>query len=69
MKLLKLKDVIAITSLSKASVYRQMNAGTFPKPIVTGPRSVAWIDHEIYEWIESKTRLRDSRRCELISDV
>lgn len=30
MKLLKLKDVMAMTSLSKASVYRQMNDGKFP---------------------------------------
>ncbi|MBX9566752.1 AlpA family phage regulatory protein [Aeromonas hydrophila] len=37
MKLLKLKDVIAMTSLSKASVYRQMNAGTFPLPCIFRP--------------------------------
>ncbi|MGU5712768.1 helix-turn-helix transcriptional regulator [Aeromonas caviae] len=58
MKLLKLKDVIAMTSLSKASVYRQMNAGTFPLPIRIGPRSVSWILSEIEEWIESKKSLR-----------
>lgn len=58
MKLLKLKDIIVMTSLSKASVYRQMNAGTFPLPIRIGPRSVSWILSEIEEWIESKKALR-----------
>ncbi len=58
MKLIKLKDVIAMTSLSKASVYRQMNTGTFPLPIRIGPRSVSWILSEIEEWIESKKFFR-----------
>jgi len=43
MKLLKLKDIIAMTSLSKASVYRQMKDGKFPASVKIGPRSVAWV--------------------------
>lgn len=58
MKLLKLKDVIAMTAQSKASIYRQMKAGTFPDPIRLGPRAVAWVLSEIEEWIESKKSLR-----------
>ncbi|MEH8124075.1 AlpA family transcriptional regulator [Aeromonas veronii] len=58
MKLLKLKDVISMTSLSKASIYRQVNAGTFPAPVRTGPRSVAWVVSEIESWIEEKRNLR-----------
>ncbi|AGM42904.1 helix-turn-helix transcriptional regulator [Aeromonas dhakensis] len=58
MKLLKLKDVIAMTSLSKASVYRQMNDGKFPASVKIGPRSVAWVSSEIELWIEEKRNLR-----------
>ena len=58
MKLLKLKDVIAMTSLSKASVYRQMNDGEFPASVKIGPRSVAWVSTEIESWIEEKRKLR-----------
>ncbi|MCH7347788.1 AlpA family transcriptional regulator [Aeromonas sp. MR7] len=58
MKLLKLKDVIAMTSLSKASVYRQMNDGTFPASVKIGPISVAWVGSEIELWIEEKRNLR-----------
>lgn len=54
MRLLKLKDVIDMTSLSKASIYRQVNAGTFPMPIRLGPRAVAWIQSELEAWIEGK---------------
>ncbi|MBP8038541.1 MAG: AlpA family transcriptional regulator [Prevotella sp.] len=58
MKLLKLKDVMAMTALSKPSIYRQLKAGTFPVPIRLGPRAVAWILSEIEEWVESKKSLR-----------
>ena len=58
MKLLKLKDVIAMTSLSKASVYRQMKDGKFPASVKIGPRSVAWVSSEIESWIEEKINLR-----------
>ncbi|WP_082970001.1 MULTISPECIES: helix-turn-helix transcriptional regulator [Aeromonas] len=58
MKLLKLKAVIAMTSLSKASVYRQMKAGKFPASVNVGPRSVAWVSSEIESWIEGKINLR-----------
>lgn len=60
MKLLKLKIVISMTSLSKASIYRQVNAGTFPAPIRIGPRSVAWLVSEIESWIEERRNLRGS---------
>ncbi len=58
MKLLKLKDVIAMTSLSKSSVYRQVKARTFPIPIRLGPRAVAWDRSEIEAFIEERKALR-----------
>lgn len=58
MKLLKLKDVMATTSLSKASIYRQMKAGTFPASVAIGPRAVAWDSREIEEWYEERKALR-----------
>lgn len=58
MKLIKLKDVIAMTSLSKASIYRQIKAGIFPRPIKVGQRAVAWVLDEIDSWLESKKALR-----------
>jgi prophage regulatory protein len=31
-----------------------MDAGTFPKPIKLSERAVAWVDHEVQEWLESR---------------
>lgn len=60
MKLLKLKGVIEMTSLSKASIYRQVKAGIFPDPIRIGPRAVAWVVSEVESWIEDKKSQRGS---------
>lgn len=58
MKLIKLKDVTEMTTLSKATIYRLMKQGTFPGPIHLGSKSVAWKQSEIIEWIESKASAR-----------
>ncbi|WP_223953842.1 helix-turn-helix transcriptional regulator [Aeromonas caviae] len=42
MKLIKLKDVTEMTTLSKATIYRLIKQGSFPRQISLGPRAVAW---------------------------
>ena len=52
--LIKLSVVMAMTGLSKSSIYAMMQAGSFPKTIHIGVRGVAWIEGEIQHWIEEK---------------
>ena len=54
-KLLSLKGVLEITSLSKSSVYRFIRAGQFPKPQRISVGRVAWRDDVISQWVESNT--------------
>lgn len=58
-RLLRLSDVLEITCLSKSSIYKYINAGTFPKSIFLGERSVAWISSEVYQWIDDRVKQRD----------
>ena len=58
-RLLRLSEVREITRLSKSSVYIYMNAGTFPKSISLGSRSVAWLESEIHQWIANRINQRD----------
>lgn len=53
-KLLRLPQVSAITGLSKSSIYSKVAEGDFPKQISLGPRTVAWLDSDIENWINSK---------------
>ena len=51
-RFLKLREVADIASLSKATVYRLMERGEFPKHVKQG-RSSRWSSAEIHEYIES----------------
>jgi len=59
MRLIKLKEVTALTSLARATVYKYIAAGTFPKQVSLGANCVAWIEEEVLEWIEAKIAERD----------
>ncbi|MDR2884319.1 MAG: AlpA family transcriptional regulator [Deferribacteraceae bacterium] len=60
MRILKLPEVIAITALSRSSIYAKAKDGTFPMPVKLSERSVGWLEHEIVEWLEK--RVSESRR-------
>lgn len=64
--LLTRRQVEAKCGMSRTSIYRRMEAGTFPRPIKdpdTG--AVRWLAHEIDAWILPRIQDRDSRmgRC------
>ncbi len=59
MKLLRIKDVSALTSLARATIYKYMSEGVFPKQVSLGANCVAWVESEVLEWVEAKIALRD----------
>lgn len=48
---IKLPAVKERTSLSTSEIYRRIEAGAFPTQIKLGAKSVAWLEHEINDWI------------------
>ncbi|MGB0938835.1 MAG: AlpA family transcriptional regulator [Colwellia sp.] len=58
MRLIKLKEVMAKTSLGHSSIYKFISEGTFPKQVSLGAKSVAWVESEVDDWIENKVRGR-----------
>ena len=40
------------TSLDITTIYRKMQAGTFPQPVRVGKRRVAWRESDIAAWQE-----------------
>lgn len=59
MKLLKIKDVSALTSLARATIYKYISEGGFPKQVSLGANCVAWVESEVLEWVEAKIAQRD----------
>ncbi|PPU28667.1 helix-turn-helix transcriptional regulator [Xanthomonas arboricola] len=54
LRLLPIKDVRAKVGLSPATIYRQMQAGKFPKPHKVCSRSL-WLSTQLDEWIINQT--------------
>lgn len=54
LKMLRRKQVEAITGLSRSSIYSKMETGTFPKQIKLGERAVGWLGDEIQAWLASR---------------
>jgi prophage regulatory protein len=54
MRILRKKEVLHITGLSKSTIYAKIKEGTFPKQIILSVRSVGWFEHEIQDWLKSR---------------
>ena len=57
-QILRLRDVVALTRISRSRIYVLMNSETeqFPKPIRLGARSVGWWRSEVEAWLASRRR-------------
>ena len=53
-RILRLTEVSLLIRLSKASIYRMINSGVFPRPIKLGERAVGWRRKDIDEWLDSR---------------
>lgn len=54
-RLIRLPEVIQITSLSRAKIYRLIAAGTFPKQHRLSHKVAAWKETEVDQWIREIT--------------
>jgi prophage regulatory protein len=57
-RILRRSDVEAITGLSRATLYRRLAAGTFPKQFALGGSAVGWLEAEVTTWIEERAATR-----------
>ena len=59
MRIIRLKEVIDSTGLSRSTLYKYIGEGTFPKPVSLGDRCVGWVDNEVHDWILARIEERD----------
>ena len=52
--ILRRPDVEAVTGLSRSTIYKWMDEGSFPKPVKLGPRAVGWREADINDWLETR---------------
>ena len=54
-KFFRRPDVESLTGLSRASIYRLMDDGEFPRPVRVGKRAVAWREADLELWANKLT--------------
>ena len=54
---LRLPKVKQLTGFGLSQIYHLIKQGKFPKQIHIGPKSVAWLDSEVSEWMKERIRL------------
>ena len=52
-RFLRLNAVLDKTGLSRSTLYRKIEEGTFPKQITIGARCMAWLETDIEEWMRN----------------
>ncbi|PZQ78088.1 MAG: AlpA family transcriptional regulator [Variovorax paradoxus] len=48
----RMTDVVRITALSRATVYRRIADGKFPPPVHLGGRACGWSPETLQAWID-----------------
>lgn len=59
--LMRRPKVLALTGWSKSTLANRVADNEFPSPVPTGPRTVAWVEAEVFAWIEARIVERDTR--------
>jgi prophage regulatory protein len=57
-KLIRLKEVKEMTTLSQATIYRLVAKGSFPKQVVIGDRAAVWIEDEVVDFLNQRIAAR-----------
>jgi len=52
--ILRFKDVLERTGLSRATIYAQMKSGLFPQSFKLGLRAAGWHEADVQSWINSR---------------
>lgn len=59
--LMRLPEVLTISGMSKATVYRYIKNGLFPASVPLGNGAVGWRSSDICEWLESLHETSNTR--------
>ena len=60
-RLVRMRELVGIVSMSRANIYRMVKQGKFPKWIKLAERTSAWRLSEIEAWIKDKENVDNPR--------
>lgn len=60
MNILRLPEVITKTGRSRSTLYADIEAGRFPKPVKLGARAIGFVADEVDAWIAERIAQREA---------
>lgn len=60
LRLLPLREVLALTGVSKPTLYRMIASGRAPRPVRASPGRSGWVAREVEAMIEGRIAERDT---------
>lgn len=55
-RFLRLPEVMHFIGLSRSQIYKMIEQGTFPPPILLSQRAVAWLERDIHQWMACRAQ-------------
>lgn len=57
-RLMRIREVLQLCGLSRATLYREIKLRTFPAPVKLSARSVGWLQDDVMQWLEARIAQR-----------
>jgi len=61
-RILRVRDVMAMTGLKRTTLYLKVRESQFPKPVQLGARAVGWREAEVRGWVDSLEPVKGGHR-------
>lgn len=58
--IIRMRDVLRMVGLSRATIYNRMRQGTFPAAVPLGDVARGWLRSEVEQWIAERVGERDT---------
>lgn len=56
LRIIRIRDVIALTGLSRSAIYAAVKTGTFRRQVKLSARSSGWLRGEVVQWVMDRPR-------------
>ncbi len=53
-RIIRKPELLRITGVSIATIYRWVGDGSFPAPVKLGPNATGWRESAVRQWLESR---------------
>lgn len=57
-RMLRIREVLQLCGLSRATLYREIKLHTFPAPVKLSARSVGWLQDDVMQWLDARIAQR-----------